>query len=72
MFSSFSHSDAQPVTKSLSGSTFLYVSQFDVDQEEVIPFDPPIISKFGPISRNKFTKSNNTVPLKVTADEVVI
>ena len=41
-----------------------------MDQEEVIPFDPPIISKFGPISRTKYTKNNDTVPLKVTADEV--
>ena len=51
---------------SLSYSTFLS----DMDQEEVIPFDPPIISKFGPISRTKYTKNNDTVPLKVTADEV--
>ena len=46
-------------------ANFFY--QLDQEQEEDIPFDPPIISKFGPISR---LKTKDTVPLKVMADEV--
>ena len=62
-YSSLSQLDIHP-------SIANFFCQMDQEQQEdVIPFDPPIISKFGPISRLK-TKGNNTVPLKVMADEV--
>ena len=35
-----------------------------------IPFDPPLVSKFGPISRLARTKGRNTDPVQVTAEEV--
>ena len=62
-YSSFSQIEIHP-------SIANFFRQMEQEQEDVIPFDTiPIISKFGPISRLK-TKGNNTVPLKVMADEV--
>lgn len=75
VFSSYGGLDANPIVtsllSSLNYSVFSSFGQIEAEHEDVIPFDPPIISKFGPISRLRLTKSNNTVPLKVTADEMM-
>ncbi|KAJ8311248.1 hypothetical protein KUTeg_011205 [Tegillarca granosa] len=39
------------------------------DDEPYIPFDPPIVSKFGPISRSSRAKYKTTDPVQVLADE---
>lgn len=39
------------------------------DDEPYIPFDPPIVSKFGPISRTSRAKYKTTDPVQVIADE---
>lgn len=41
----------------------------DDDDDSFIPFDPPLVSKYGPISRNARVKGRNTDPVQVTADE---
>ncbi|XP_056011395.1 roquin-2-like [Ostrea edulis] len=37
--------------------------------DEEIPFDPPIVSKFGPISRSSKTKFKSTDPVQATANQ---
>lgn len=39
--------------------------------DEEIPFDPPIVSKFGPISRSCKTKYKSTDPVQATANQVI-
>lgn len=38
--------------------------------DEEIPFDPPIVSKFGPISRSCKTKFKSSDPVQATANQV--
>jgi hypothetical protein len=40
------------------------------EDDYFIPFDPPFVSKYGPISRNQRVKGRNTAPVNVTAEEV--
>ncbi|XP_076468050.1 uncharacterized protein LOC143298906 [Babylonia areolata] len=47
----------------------LVTSTLENEDDFFIPFDPPLVSKFGPISRNVRVKVNNTDPVQVTAEE---
>lgn len=40
------------------------------DEDVFIPFDPPLVSKFGPICRCARIKGRNTAPVQVTAEKV--
>lgn len=40
------------------------------EEDDFIPFDQNIVSKYGPISRGMKTKLGNTAPLQVTANLV--
>ena len=42
----------------------------DTDDDFFIPFDPPLVSKYGPISRHTRIKGRNTAPVNVTAEDV--
>ena len=42
------------------------------DDDIFIPFDPPLVSKFGPICRCARMKGRNTAPLQATAEKVFI
>ncbi|XP_046560854.1 roquin-2-like isoform X3 [Haliotis rubra] len=41
------------------------------EDQNFIPFDPPLVSRFGPISRLSRSKFKNTDPVQVTADETI-
>ncbi|KAL5012353.1 hypothetical protein ScPMuIL_010904 [Solemya velum] len=44
---------------------------FRDEDEMFIPFDPPLVSRFGPISRSARSKYKTSDPVQVTADEVM-
>ncbi|XP_070197554.1 roquin-1-like isoform X2 [Littorina saxatilis] len=47
-------------------------TSLDDEDDFFIPFDPPLVSRFGPINRVARIKGGNTAPVQVTAEETIM
>ncbi|KAL3858183.1 hypothetical protein ACJMK2_012788 [Sinanodonta woodiana] len=62
-------SSSQDEENSSSSSSKSHTAEEKEDEEVFIPFYPPIVSKYGPISRTSRAKFKTTGPLQVMADD---
>ncbi|XP_046365919.2 roquin-1-like isoform X1 [Haliotis rufescens] len=76
LFSWFEEETAKRVTMvdevcEVSRSQLQLGDYSSIEEQTFIPFDPPLVSRFGPISRLSRAKFKNTDPVQVTADETI-